>query len=123
MIRKADDMKMEVRDKMRGGPGSVTIHHYFDRTEFTANVRLCARLVLPPGAGIGTHQHNGEDEVYIVMRGTGILDDGTASRRVSAGDAIFTGNGGSHAITNDGSEELEIMAMIMCYATQSDVKS
>jgi len=123
MIRKSDDMKKEVRDKMRGGPGSVTIHHYFDRSEFTADVRLCARLVLPPGSGIGTHQHKGEDEVYIVIRGTGMLDDGSSSRRVSAGDAILTGNGGSHAITNDGSEDLEIMAMIMCYAPQSVAKS
>lgn len=121
MIRKANDMKTEVRDKMRGGPGSVTIHHYFEKAEFTANVRLCARLVLPPGAGIGTHRHDGEDEVYVVVRGTGMLDDGAAKRRVSPGDAILTGNGGSHAITNDGSEDLEIIAVIMCYAAQSAV--
>ncbi|MDD4870787.1 MAG: cupin domain-containing protein [Kiritimatiellae bacterium] len=119
MIRKAADLKTEIRDKMRGGPGAVTIHHFFGKPEFTANVRLCARLVLPPGAGIGEHKHEGEDEVYIVTRGCGILDDGTTKTRVSAGDAILTGNGGSHAVTNDGTDDLEMIAVIMCYAAQT----
>ena len=116
MIRRPVDMKAEVRDKMRGGAGSVTVHHYFEKPEFTANVRLCARLVLPPGAGIGVHQHAGEDEVYIITRGSGILDDGKEKKRVNAGDAVLTGKGDSHAIHNDGREPLELIAVIACYA-------
>lgn len=120
MIRKAADVKVEVRDQMRGGPGSVTVHNYFDKADFAANVRLCARLVLPPGAGIGQHRHEGEDEVYIVTRGSGMLDDGHAKRRISVGDAVLTGNGESHAVLNDGNEELEMMAVIMCYAPAAE---
>jgi mannose-6-phosphate isomerase-like protein (cupin superfamily) len=123
MIRKASDLRTEVRDKMRGGPGSVTIHHFFDKKEFTASTRLCAKLVLPPGAGIGQHQHDGEDEVYIVLRGSGILDDGKIKTRVSVGDAILTGNGGSHAVTNDGAENLEMIAIIICYPAQTPQRS
>ncbi len=81
----------------------------------TANARLCARLVIPPGAGIGSHPHEKEDEVYIITRGTGILDDGSTETRVDAGDAVLTGKGESHAIRNDGSEDLEFIAVIMCY--------
>ena len=44
-----------------------------------------------------------------------ILDDGKVQTRVSSGDAILTGNGGIHAVTNDGKEDLEMIAMIMCY--------
>ena len=116
MIRRSSDLKTEVRDRMRGGPGSVTIRHFFEKSEFTANARLCAQMIIPPGAGIGPHQHEGEDEVYIVLRGSGLLDDGKVQTRVSAGDAILTGNGGTHAVTNDGKEDLEIIAMIMCYS-------
>ena len=115
MIRKTSDVKVEVRDKMRGGAGTVTIHHYFEKSDFTANVRLCARLVLPPGAGIGPHTHTGEDEVYLVLKGSGTLDDGTTRSRVSAGDSILTGNGQTHAIHNDGQEPLELIAVIACY--------
>ncbi|MFZ4394129.1 MAG: hypothetical protein ACOYOU_00725 [Kiritimatiellia bacterium] len=35
--------------------------------------------------------------------------------RVSAGEAILTGKGASHAIRNDGAEPLELMAWIVKY--------
>ena len=115
MIRKASEVAVEVRDKMRGGTGQVTIQHFFKPDEFKARVRLCARLVLPPGAGIGRHTHETEDEVYIVTRGSGILDEGERQVRVTAGDSVLTGRGESHAIRNDGTETLEIIAVIACY--------
>jgi mannose-6-phosphate isomerase-like protein (cupin superfamily) len=115
MIKQRPDMSTEVRENMRGGDGSVTITHYFAKDELTANCRLCSKLLLPPGAGIGSHQHDGEDEVYIVEQGSGLLNDGNTETRVSAGDAILTGNGESHAIRNDGDEDLVLTAIIMCY--------
>ena len=115
MIKRSADMATEERTEMRGGSGAVSIQHFVNKEEFTANARLCAKLTLPPGTSIGQHQHDGEDEVYIVTSGTGILDDGEAKTRVEAGDAILTGNGESHAIANDGDTDLEIVAVIMCY--------
>lgn len=115
MIRKASAMRVQVRENMRGGTGPITFHHYFDEDEMTADARLCARLVIPPGAGIGPHPHEKEDEVYIITRGTGILDDGSTETRVDAGDAILTGKGESHAIRNDSDEDLEFIAVIMRY--------
>jgi mannose-6-phosphate isomerase-like protein (cupin superfamily) len=108
-------MDVEVREKMRGGAGSVTIRHFFKKDEFKAKSRLCARLTLPPGAGIGPHKHENEDEVYIVIKGNGMLDDGKTKTFVSTGDAILTGRGESHAITNTGGTILEIVAVIMSY--------
>ena len=67
MIRRADEQPTEIREKMRGGPGAVSVRHFLSKDDFAASVRLCARLTLPPGSGIGTHQHSGEDEVYIVI--------------------------------------------------------
>ena len=115
MIRSPAEMKEEIRENMRGGDGSVTIRHYFTKDEFTADTRLCARLIIPPGAGIGPHRHETEDEVYIITRGSGLLDDGTGEARVSEGDAVLTGNGGSHSVRNDGTEPLEMIAVIACY--------
>jgi len=115
MIRKEAEMATEVRENMRGGDGAVTIRHFFKKDEFEADARLCARLILPPGASIGPHQHEREDEVYIVTRGSGVLDDGETQTKVSEGDAVLTGKGGSHAVSNDGSGDLEIVAFIMCY--------
>lgn len=115
MIRKQSDMKVESRDNMRGGKGTVHFRHFFTAGEFTAQSRLCATMTVPPGASVGRHSHETEDEVYIVMSGTGILDDGEARTRIETGDAILTGNGEAHAVENDGDEDLVIIAVIMCY--------
>ncbi|MBA4389048.1 MAG: cupin [Verrucomicrobia bacterium] len=115
MIRRSSEMKVEVREKMRGGDGAITFQHYFDKTEMGAKTRLCTKLTLPPGASIGTHQHDNEDEVFLILSGSGVIDDGKTKTKVSAGDATLTKNGESHSVRNDGNVPLEIAALIMCY--------
>lgn len=115
MIRKSGDMAREERPGMRGGTGTVTVQHFFAKEEFTAPSRLCARLTLPPGASIGTHRHDGEDEVYIILQGSGLVDDGQTRSPVAAGDAVLTGKGESHSIANTGTSDLELIAVIHCY--------
>ena len=115
MIRKPSEMRSEVRAGMRGGQGEVTVRHLFQPEEFGGKVRLCARLLLPPGASIGTHTHADEDEVYLVISGSGLLTEDGREIRVTAGEAILTGKGASHAIRNDGAKPLEIMAWIVKY--------
>ena len=116
MVRKAMDMKTESREKMRGGEGTVEVCHYFEPAEFGAKTRLCAKLTLPPGASIGEHAHVEEDEVYLILSGSGVVQEQDGSRRVNAGDAVLTGRGGVHAIANDGAEPLVIAAFVILYA-------
>jgi mannose-6-phosphate isomerase-like protein (cupin superfamily) len=100
---------------MRGGPGAVTIKHYFKKDEMNAPCRLCAQLELAPGAGIGVHEHVNEEEVFIIQQGRGTVIDNGKETEVAAGDVILTGSGASHAITNTGSENLLITAVIIQY--------
>ena len=118
MIRKSADRITETRENMRAGTGTITIQHYFQAGEFGAPVRLCAELTIPPGASIGTHEHVNEDEVYIVKSGSGILDDGTHQEAISAGDSVLTGSGGKHAIANNTTDPLVLIAMISLYIEQ-----
>lgn len=115
MNRKCAEMEIETREQMREGKGTVTIRHLFKKGEFTARIRLCARLILPPGASIGLHRHDDEDELFVFIKGAGILDDGQRQTRVEEGDAAVTGNGESHSLINDGNEDLEALAVIMTY--------
>ena len=115
MVKKKSERMAEVRENMRGGPGEVKITHYFKKEEMNASCRLCAELELAPGAGIGLHEHAGEDEVFIIQRGKGIVTDGGKEVEVEAGDAILTGKGAGHAVKNTGTENLIITAVIMPY--------
>ena len=116
MIRKPSEMSIEIREQMRGGKGKVTFQHLFKKEEIKAKTRLCARLILPPGASIGTHRHDGEDELFVILKGSGILEDGQSRTPVAAGDAILTGSGESHSIENAGTDNLEFLAMIMLHS-------
>lgn len=115
MIRKMNEMETEVRHEMRGGKGDVKFLHAFKGAEMTSPCRVCATLILEPGCSIGTHVHDGEDEVYYILKGTGKLFDGKEYTTVTAGDAVLTGNGESHSIENIGSDVLEIFAVVITY--------
>ncbi len=116
MIRKVGSYDVERRENMKGGPGTVTMEHYYHRDEFGGDhVRVCAKIIIPPGAGIGLHPHDGEDEVYVITRGTGIVEDDGKLQEVGPGDSVLTGNGTSHAITCKGSQNLELFAVVVTY--------
>ena len=83
--------------------------------EIKARTRLCAELVLLPGASIGPHDHVDEDEIYIIQKGEGLMTDGGKEFSVAAGDAILTGQGASHSIKNTGTGDLVITAVIIKY--------
>lgn len=115
MIKRKDQQEIEIRKNMRGGEGEVTVRHYLKPEEITARTRLCAELILPPGAGIGVHDHMDEDEIYLIQRGRGMMTDGGKEIQVETGDAILTGKGASHSIRNTGQEDLVVTAVIIKY--------
>jgi mannose-6-phosphate isomerase-like protein (cupin superfamily) len=115
MLKKKNDQEIEKRKNMREGAGKVTIRHYLKPEEIKARTRLCAELILPPGASIGPHDHVNEDEIYIIQKGRGLMTDGDMEFPVATGDAILTGQGASHSVKNTGSEDLVVTAIIIKY--------
>jgi len=115
MIKKKNAQEIENRENMRGGTGKVTIRHYLKPDEIKARTRLCAELILPSGTSIGPHAHVGEDEIYIIQKGQGLMIDDGKEFSVTAGDAILTGQGASHSIKNTGEEDLVVTAVIIKY--------
>ncbi len=115
MIHTASQMKIELRENMRGGQGTIQITHLFTSEELKGKCRLCARISIAPGDSIGFHEHQNEEEVYILTRGTALVNDDGVERELVAGDAILTGGGKGHSIKNIGKEPLELIAVILLY--------
>ncbi|MDR0321377.1 MAG: cupin domain-containing protein [Treponema sp.] len=107
-------MKTEVKEKMRGGEGHAELVHFVD-CENEKNVRLLAELTLQPGCSIGKHSHETETEYFFILSGSGMVNDNGTETPVKAGDAIITGNGASHSISNTGSVPLVFHAVIVTY--------
>lgn len=114
MVIHRREMKTEVKEKMRDGEGSTAFVHLVD-CEQEKNVRMLAELTLRPGSSIGRHSHETETEYYIILSGSGLVNDNGAEIPVTAGDAIITGNGASHSIANTGSVPLVFHAIIVTH--------
>ncbi len=116
MIKKKTEYKSEVREKMRGGEGKVTIEKLWEPgDEIKAKNRLFAKLILSPGSSIGFHKHENEEEIFVILNGTAEVDDDGVRHRLEKGDSILTGHGKGHSIRSVGDCDLEVMAVItMC---------
>jgi len=115
MVKRAEEMIKEIKEQMRGGKGSVEITHIFKQDELKGKARLCARITINPGCSIGVHQHVDEEEIFYVISGKGLVNDDGTEKEVTAGDAILTGGGASHAIENIGDDPLVLFAVILLY--------
>jgi len=112
MIITKEKINTEIKKNMRGGDGEVTLHHLVPK-EYLLHSRLMAKIVIPPGASIGEHEHIKETEYYIILKGQGIVNDNGKDIEIKEGDIVITGNGGKHSIKNTGHENLEMIAIII----------
>jgi mannose-6-phosphate isomerase-like protein (cupin superfamily) len=115
MYRKSVDMTKEIRGRMKDGKGEVEIIHILTKEETKGKVRLFARIILKKECSIGFHVHEGEDEVFYILSGKGIVNDAGRDYNVNPGDVIVTGNGTGHSIANTEDEPLEVLAVILLY--------
>ncbi|MDR2661791.1 MAG: cupin domain-containing protein [Treponema sp.] len=114
MVINRSGMRIEKKEKMRGGEGTVSLVHLVE-CETEKNIRMLAELTLPPGASIGDHRHDGETEYFLVLSGGGMVNDNGEEKAVKPGDTIITGNGAFHGVKNTGTEPLVMHAVIVTY--------
>jgi uncharacterized cupin superfamily protein len=71
--------------------------------------------VVPPGKrSCPFHSHRAEEEMFFIVRGSGLLRYGNETRKVRAGDFICCPTGGpetAHQIVNDSAEELAYISV------------
>ena len=114
MLIKRNEMKTEVKEKMRGGEGKAELVHLVD-CQNEKNIRMLAELTLKPGCSIGEHSHENETEYFLILSGEGVVNDNGTEKPVKAGDVVITGNGASHSLRNNGSVPLALHAVIVTY--------
>ncbi|MDR2869063.1 MAG: cupin domain-containing protein [Deferribacteraceae bacterium] len=112
MLIQRKEMKTETKEKMRAGEGSAHLTHIVDG-EKIPHARLMAEITLQPGCSIGDHPHNNETEYFIILRGTGAINDNGVLKSVHPGDVVITGGGATHSIANTGDEDLVFHAIII----------
>ncbi|GAB4338938.1 MAG: cupin domain-containing protein [Desulfobulbaceae bacterium] len=66
-----------------------------------------ARALVEPGQKTILHRHRRTEEIYHVIRGTGVMTLGEEVFSIGAGDTICIGPGRLHRVENTGDEPLE----------------
>ena len=90
-----------------GGQGDYFVRTLLD--EVPGSVFKYVRdLTLYPGSSIGEHPHTGDDEIYFIISGTGIMVVDGEEQRIGSGSVVLTLSGSSHRLRNDGAEDLRI---------------
>ena len=68
-----------------------------------------AEATLEPDEATQRHHHRETEEIYVVVKGSGMLEVDGESRRVRPGDAVLIPPGAWHQLENTGTSELRIL--------------
>ena len=62
---------------------------------------------LPPGGALNEHRHK-QDEIYLVLEGSGLVRVGGEETSVGAGSAVFIPGDALHSCENTGASDLRV---------------
>ncbi|WPJ94801.1 cupin domain-containing protein [Coraliomargarita algicola] len=114
MIKNVHDVIPEIAEGVRGGNGSVSAHKLIDLFPGSA-IKSVGVVRLEPGASVGEHSHQDEEDFYYCISGTGIVVDNGSEHPFTPGTLQITRSGESQAIRNTGETELVFLgALIDC---------
>ena len=93
-------MKINLNDKDSKIVKQNETYTLIDNTDL--NGLIVSKTILHSGKQTGGHNHSGQEEVYIFMKGEGTMIVGTKTFEVKAGDTILIPDGDFHQVHNTG---------------------
>jgi len=96
-----------------GGKGTVEVHVLMEKVNLCDHGLGVTRIIIPPGASIGVHQHEKSVEQYHVLTGSGIFHDNGTDKPIKAGETGVINPDEFHGIENTGDENMEIIGVHM----------
>jgi uncharacterized cupin superfamily protein len=101
--------QLEALEHCHEGVGTLRHQTLFGNTDFESKLRFFNYTILPPGSSIGYHTHGNDEEVYVILEGSGVMTVDNEIERVAAGDVIVNRCFGSHGLVNDSDKDLRIL--------------
>ena len=106
MLIDFSNMEPEIIPHFVGGEGEIHAKMHVD------GLNRILHGILPPGSSIGYHTHETSSEIIYILSGTGKVRVEGGEEPLKAGDCHYCPKGHEHSLINDGTEDLEILAMI-----------
>ena len=103
---KFDNLETKVLHQFQGGNGDILAKVCADE------LNRIVKSVYAPGVSTGYHCHDTSSEIIFILSGScKVLHDGV-EERLCAGDCHYCKKGQSHAVINDGDEDLVMYAVV-----------
>ena len=80
MVKEQSVMRREPMENARGGVGVTIFDHILEKTEMRTNCRMFTKITLKPGASIGYHKHEKEEDIYYILNGIATVCDNGETR-------------------------------------------
>ena len=64
---------------------------------------------MDPGTSIGYHQHGENEELYVILEGSGTMTVNGETSKVQAGDVIVNKPGWSHGLENTSETTIKLL--------------
>lgn len=115
MIKRSSEMKVNLKENMRGGNGTVIVTDVLNSGEYKGKSRLLGVITLEKGCSIGAHIHENEEEVFYIIEGSAVYNDNGKIETLYKGDSCVCLSGQTHSIANESDETLKLFAVILTY--------
>lgn len=109
MIRNFLDTKMQIQHSAHNGEGDVELYEIWSKSDFISHCDFIDRQVIPPNSTIGYHKHGNNEEMYIILDGTGTMTIDNEIVTVKKGDMIKNPPYGEHGLVNDSKGNIELL--------------
>ena len=96
-----------------GGEGYITKEMLISDAERGEHCKMYAKVTVPVNCEIGYNVHQGDEEGYYILSGTGIYNDNGKEMPLEPGDSFFCREGDGHGIKNTGGEDIVFVALIL----------
>ena len=91
------------------GAGKAREVNLFRQEDFDTPLRFIIYTVLEPGNSIGYHPHGQNEEVYVILEGSGLMTVNDEERDAKSGDVFVNKAGWSYGLLNNSDAPLKIL--------------
>lgn len=109
-VVQAYDLQFKPSSEAEGG-ASVPFTRIFGKGDFDSGFRWFDLCIVTPGAEIGGHSHQVDDEIYIIVEGNATMMVNDQEASVGPGDAVLLKCGGSHGLRNESDQEVHVLVL------------
>ncbi|WP_438465928.1 cupin domain-containing protein [Marinomonas sp. PE14-40] len=112
MIRNFLETEKQIRSA-HDGEGVTELYEIWSKSDFISRCDFIDRQVIPPNSTVGYHKHGNNEEMYIILEGTGTMTIAGQQVKVKKGDMIKNPPYGEHGLINDSDANIDILIIQM----------